>query len=89
MDERVTELRAQIIEFIEIAVVELKNVAQPREIGELRALGLDAEDADSVEQLELIKKQAQNLREFCESRKMSSNDYVSAFMPPQGRRRAT
>ena len=78
------ELRAQVLEFIEVAIVELRGVAQPRDVAELRELAMDAEDAETAEQLASIQQQAENLRAFCERRKMSS--VKSPTIPPSGRR---
>ena len=78
------ELRAQVREYIEVAIVELRGVAQPRDVAELRELAMDAEDAETDEQLASIHQQAENLRAFCERRKMSS--VKSPTTPPSGRR---
>ena len=78
------ELRAQVLEYIEVAIVELRGVAQPRDVAELRELAMDAEDAETTEQLTSIQQQAMNLRAFCERRKMSS--VKSPTLPPPGRR---
>jgi len=83
----VPEKRHEVIEFIEVAIVELRGVAQPRYIAELRELAMDAKDAESDAQLDEILEQARNLREFCEKRKLSSGDARSVIMrPPFGRR---
>jgi hypothetical protein len=83
----VHEKRDEIIEFIEVAIVELRGVAQPRDVAELRELAMDAKDAEDEPQLDEILKQAKNLREFCEQRKLSSGDARSIIMrPPIGRR---
>jgi hypothetical protein len=79
------ELRSEILEFIEVAIVELKGKAQPREIAELRELAMDAQDAESQEQLVTIQAQAKNLREFCERRSRSTGSFMSVI-PPPGRR---
>lgn len=84
------EKREEIVEFIEVAIVELRGVAQPRDIAELRELEMDAKEADTAEQLERILEQATNLRAFCEQRKRSSGDVRSVlFQPPPPGRRAT
>jgi hypothetical protein len=67
----VTELRVEVVEFIEVAIVELRGVAQPRDIAELRELAMDARDAESDDELHGILAHAKNLREFCEKRTMS------------------
>jgi hypothetical protein len=79
------QLKAEIVAYIEVALVELKATAQPRDIAEFRELAMDAEDADSVEGLNLIQAQAKNLREFCEKRARSTGHFPSVF-PPAGRR---
>ncbi len=64
--------RAEVLEYIAIALAELRGVAQPREHAELRELEFDAEDAENDEQLQKIFEQAKNLRTFCERRKLSA-----------------
>ncbi len=85
------EKRDEVVEFIEVAIVELRGVALPRDIAELRELEMDAKEAETPEQLDRIHAQATNLRTFCEQRKKSSGDVRSVIMkpPPAGRRRAT
>jgi hypothetical protein len=86
----VLEKREEVVEFIEVALVELRGAAQPRDFAELRELAMDAKDAETPEQLDHILKQAQNLRAFCEQRKKSSGDVRSIIMhPPPAGRRAT
>jgi hypothetical protein len=80
------EQRDEVVEFIEVAIVELRNFAQPRDIAELRELEMDARDATTNDQLGEILRQAQNLRAFCEQRKRSSGDVIGAIRPPMGRR---
>jgi hypothetical protein len=63
--------RADVIENIEIAIVELRDCAQPRDVAELRALVLDAKEAESEKVLEEIVVHVENLRAFCEARKKS------------------
>ena len=67
-----TELRQEVLELIAVAIVELRDLAQPRDISQLRELELDAIDADSDDQLRGIAAQVENLRGFCMSRKKSS-----------------
>jgi hypothetical protein len=81
--EGVNEFRNEVIEFIEIAIVELRAMAQPREIAELRELAMDARDADALEQLESILAQAKNLREFCEKRTRSTGNFPKTVPPPR------
>jgi len=66
--------RAEVIEHIEVAVVELKNDAQPRDLAELRALALDAKDATTDAELDDILMHAKNLIAFCEERTKSSGN---------------
>lgn len=82
------EKRDEVVEFIEVAIVELRGVALPRDIAELRELAMDAKEAETIEQLDRILAQAKNLRAFCEQRKKSSGDVRSVLMqaPPAGRR---
>lgn len=77
------EARHEVIEFIEIAKVELKGIAQPRDIAELNELMLDANDAESEEQLSAIYAQAKNLREFCERRSKSTGNMPRIIPPPR------
>jgi hypothetical protein len=83
---RVLEKREEVAGFIEMALVELGGAAQPRDIAELRELAVDARDAETPQQLELILQQAQNLRTFCEQRKKSSADVRSVIMRLAGGR---
>ena len=64
--------RVDLIEFIEVRISELKNIAQPHEISTFRELGFDAEEADSPDQLQAIHDQVQSLRAFCERRARSA-----------------
>ena len=81
------ELRAEVREYIEVAIVELREIAQPNEIAQLRELAMDADDADTEEQLARIRKQAQNLRSFCEKRARSVAGFGAVIVPPgYGRR---
>jgi hypothetical protein len=82
----VEHLRSEVLEFIEVAIVELKGMAQPRDIAELRELAMDVRDADSEDAIVQIRQQAQNLREFCEKRSKSTGKFPSVF-PPPGRKR--
>ena len=68
---KVAELRYEVLEFIEVALVELRGEAQPQDLAALRELSMDANDAESLEQLEGILAQAKNLRRFCENRAKS------------------
>jgi len=77
----VEPLRSEVTEFIEVAVVELKTIAQPRELAELRELAMDARDAETKEQLDSIYAQAKNLREFCEKRSRSTGNFPKMVMP--------
>jgi hypothetical protein len=77
--------RVDLLEFIEVTIAELKNIAQPHEISTFRELGFDAEEADSPEQLQAIHDQVQSLRAFCERRARSAISMPAIL--PQGRRR--
>lgn len=77
--------RAEVLEIIEVAIIELKGIAQPHEITHFRELALDAEDADSPEALAHIVQQVKSLREFCEKRAKSGAAFPA--MLPRGRRR--
>ncbi len=79
------ELRDRIVEDIEVAIVELRAVAQPHELASLRELRLDARDAETQEQLQKIDQQVKSLLAFCRSRSMT-NQAIPA-VSPQGRRR--
>jgi hypothetical protein len=79
------DLRDEIVEDIEVALVELRAVAQPHELASLRELRLDAKDAESQDQLEKIAKQVKSLLAFCRSRAMT-NQAIPA-VSPLGRRR--
>ena len=76
----------EIIEIIEVAIIELKGVAQPHEITQFRELALDAKDADTVDALMNIFEQVKSLRAFCESRAKSGAAYPTTTLP-RGRRR--
>jgi hypothetical protein len=65
-------LREDIIEEIECALVDLRPIAQPRDMAELNELLLDARDTEDPEQLERIAAQLEGLRRFCEARRRSS-----------------
>ena len=77
--------QAEILELIEVAIIELKGVAQPHEITQFRELALDAKDADTPEALATIFQQVNSLRAFCESRAKSGAAYPATL--PRGRRR--
>lgn len=77
--------RENVLEYIEVAIVELRGKAQPRDIADLRELALDARDADSAESLAGILAQAQNLRKFCELRAMSREAMPRVVAPPARR----
>jgi hypothetical protein len=64
--------REEISETVEALVVELRGVAQPHEIAQLRELALDAADAETQEQLVQIAAQVEGLRVFCMNRAKSS-----------------
>ncbi len=83
MNELMT--KEDVEELIEVTIIELRGIAQPREVSELRELALDAREADAEDQLRAIARQVERLREFCEARKQSSS-YTDIL--PQGRRRA-
>jgi hypothetical protein len=68
-----SQLRDAVVDTIEIALVELRQVAQPRDLAQLSELLLDAKDAEDDEQLERIHAQAKSLRKFCESRRASGS----------------
>jgi hypothetical protein len=78
-----TDFREEVLEYIEIAKVELKGMAQPRDIAELNELALDVKDAESEEQLQAIYAQAKNLREFCERRSRSTGAMPRTIPPPR------
>lgn len=80
------ELRAEVLELIDIALVELKAVAQPHEKASLNELRIDASDAPDEATLRSIARQVQSLREFCEKRTSSSANF-RMDQPPSGRRR--
>jgi hypothetical protein len=65
-------LRDSVVDEIEIALVELRGVAQPRDLAQLQELLLDAKEAEDAEQLQRIDLQARALRAFCEGRSASS-----------------
>ena len=64
-------LRDSVVDEIEIALVELRGVAQPRDLAQLQELLLDAKEAEDAEQLQRIDTQARSLRAFCEGRRNS------------------
>ena len=68
-------LRAEVVESIEVALVELRGIAQPHEMAAMSELRLDAVDAQSEDQLRAIDSQLKSLRQFCESRKQSDSNY--------------
>jgi hypothetical protein len=73
----VSALRDEVILTIEVALVELKAIAQPRDLAQLNELLADAKDAEDSEQLMRILEQAKSLRAFCEGRHDSgSGTYV-------------
>jgi hypothetical protein len=63
--------REAITETVATLVVELKGIAQPHEIAQLRELALDAEETSEAEQLRLIAAQVESLRLFCLNRAQS------------------
>jgi hypothetical protein len=65
--------REGILETVAVLVVELREIAQPHELAELRELALDAADADTPEQLAQIAAQVEGLRVFCLKRAQSQN----------------
>jgi hypothetical protein len=77
-------LRSEILEFVAVALAELRGIAQPREFAELRELEMDAADAGDVEHLRSIYTQAKNLRLFCERRKMSATIGATTLFPKRG-----
>ncbi len=77
--------REELSEEIEIALVELKEIAQPHELSTLREMALDAREAEES-QLPAIYEQLRSLRKFCESRKKSDANYRLGLLP-RGRRR--
>ncbi len=64
--------REEIRETVETLVVELRGVAQPHEIAQLRELALDAAEAETDDQLVKIAAQVESLRVFCLNRAKSS-----------------
>jgi hypothetical protein len=77
------DLREEVLDYIEVAKVELKGMAQPRDIAELNELALDVKDAEAEEQLQAIYAQAKNLREFCERRSKSTGNMPRIIPPPR------
>ena len=77
--------QAEIVEIIEVAIIELKGIAQPHEITQFRELALEAKDAGTHEALVTIFEQVKSLRAFCEGRAKSGAAYPA--MLPRGRRR--
>lgn len=75
--------RVDLLEFIEVTIAELKDIAQPHEISTFRELGFDAEDADSADQLRAIHEQVTSLRAFCERRARSAIGMAAVL--PRGR----
>jgi hypothetical protein len=75
--------REEVTEYIEVAKVELKAIAQPRDIAELNELLLDTNDAETDEQLGAIYEQAKNLRAFCERRSKSTGNMPRINFPPR------
>lgn len=73
--------RAEVVEEIEIALVELRSLAQPHEIASLNELLFDAQDATAPEQLEPIIEQVKSLREFCENRHRSDANFKKVVPP--------
>ena len=82
MNAEFREHHREVSEYIEVAIAELRGVAQPRDIAELRALMLDVLEAETLEQLSSIRAQAHNLREFCERRTSSSREVDRVVSPP-------
>jgi hypothetical protein len=78
-------VRAAVIDLIDIALVDLKEVAQPHEIASLNELRIDAQDAIDEATLRQIERQVESLRDFCEKRKRSDHNFPSPL--PSGRRR--
>ncbi len=76
------EQRASVIESIEIALVELRSIAQPHEIASLNELLFDAQDATEEAQLVQISEQVSGLRAFCEGRHRSDANF-KRVVPPQ------
>jgi hypothetical protein len=79
--------REEVLEFIEVSLVELKGIALPRDLAELRELAMDVRDAEDLTQLKAIHEQAKNLRDFCERRARSTSAFPSVSSLPVGRRR--
>jgi hypothetical protein len=63
-----SELRESVVEMIEVALVELKGIAQPPDMAQLSELLLDAKETDDEELLGRIAAQVKSLRSFCEGR---------------------
>jgi hypothetical protein len=78
---------SDIHETVETLVAELRGIAQPHEIVQLRELALDAADAETPEQLAQIAVQVEGLRVFCLNRAKSSAA-LSLALPSLKRRRA-
>lgn len=76
--------RPELLEEIDIALVELRGIAQPHELATLRELALDAQDVEEA-QLPKVYEQFRSLRSFCESRKKSAAGHHIDY-PPRGRR---
>ncbi len=84
-EERSPMTREELVEEVEVAIAELKEIAQPHELATLREMALDAREAEE-EQLPAIYEQLRSLRRFCESRKKSDANYRLGLLP-RGRRR--
>ena len=68
------EKKDEVVEFIEVAIVELRGVAQPRDVAELRELAMDAKDAESAEQLERSRKVFEAISRASPTRDLLSDD---------------
>jgi hypothetical protein len=71
-----SDARHDLRETIEVALVELRAIAQPYEIAKLRELALDAEDAATVEEIAEIAREVERLRAFCVSRAASAENRI-------------
>jgi hypothetical protein len=78
-------LRAEVLDLIDDAIVELKQVVQPHERATLNELRIEAQDAIDQETLRQITRQVKSLRDFCEKRTKSDTGFSSPL--PSGRRR--
>ena len=70
------ELRLEI----NVALVELKDVAQPYELATFREMLVEIDDVEDA-QLEAFGEEVRNLKSFCERRKNSDANYRIDLLP--------